>query len=313
MGSSLRHLPISATLGMLLVGCGPALGQSAPSGSPSFQERIKEVARALQNQPSLKDLSEQQRIDRVEFVVGNTLFILLHELGHVHFSEMHLPVLGREEDEADTFATLTLLKVGTSFSLRVLANASQGWFLSQRRNEQTRAKPLYYDEHDLSPQRAYQIVCLMVGSDPAKFKKLADDAKMPEPRQQSCKRDYTKASRSWDMVLTPYRRNPDQPKTKINVSYGAAEGNFEGFARSFRAIRILETVAERSASTYVWSAPFTLEMQSCDGPNAGWDDETRTVKICYQLAFDFAQLYLAYVQAAPPRATVNQRPRRKRT
>ena len=313
MGSSLHHLPIYAPLGMLLFGCGPSLGQSAPSGSPSFQERIKEVARALQNQPAFKDLSEQERIDRVEFVVGNTVFILLHELGHVHFSEMHLPVLGREEDEADTFATLTLLKIGTSFSQRVLANASQGWFLSERRSEQTRAKPLYYDEHDLSPQRAYWIVCLMVGSDPVKFKKLADDAKMPEPRQQSCKRDYTKASRSWDMVLAPYRRSPDQPATKISIDYADAEGNLAGFARTFRAIRILETVAERSASTYVWSAPFTLEMRSCDGPNAGWDDETRTVKICYQLPFDFAQLYLAYVQAAPPKATVNQKPKRRRT
>lgn len=313
MGSSLRHLPVCAIIGTLLVGCGPVLAQSAPSGSPSFQERIKEVARALQGQPGLKDLSERERIDRVEFVAGNTLFILLHELGHVHFSEMHLPVLGREEDEADTFATITLLRIGTSFSQRVLANASQGWFLSERRNEQTRAKPLYYDEHDLSPQRAYQIVCLMVGSDPAKFKNLADQAKMPESRQQSCKRDYAKASRSWDIVLAPYRRRPDQPETKINVSYGDAGGNFEGFARAFRAIAILETVAERSASTYVWSAPFTLEMQSCDGPNAGWDDETRTVRICYQLAFDFAQLYLAYVQAAPPQATVNQKPKRKRT
>jgi Putative metallopeptidase len=313
MGSSLRHLPTYATLGMLLLGCGPALGQSAPSGSPSFRERIKEVARALQNRPAFKNLSEQERIDRVEFVVGNTVFILLHELGHVHFSEMHLPVLGREEDEADTFATLTLLKIGTSFSQRVLANASQGWFLSERRDEQTRAKPLYYDEHDLSPQRAYWIVCLMVGSDPVKFKKLSDDAKMPESRQQSCKENYAKASRSWDMVLAPYRRSPDQPATKINISYGAAEGNLEGFARTFRAIRILETVAERSASGYVWSAPFTLEMRSCDGPNAGWDDETRTVKICYQLPFDFAQLYLAYVQAAPPQATVNQKPKRGRT
>ena len=314
MGSSQRHLPICATLGILLVGSGLAFGQSAPSGSPSFQERIKDVARALQNQPRLKDLSEQKRIDRVEFVVGNTLFILLHELGHVHFSEMHLPVLGREEDEADTFATLTLLKVGTGLTERVLANASQGWFLSDRRNQQTRAKPLYYDEHDLSPQRAYQIVCLMVGSDPAKFKDLANQAKMPESRQQSCKRDYTKASRSWDIVLAPYRRGPDQPETKINVSYGDAEGNFEGFARAFRAIRILETVAERSASSYVWSAPFTLEMRSCDGPNAGWDDETRTVNICYQLPFDFAQLYLAYVQPPPPpQATVNQKPKRKRT
>jgi len=313
MGPSLRHLPIYATLGMLVVGCGAVLGQSTSSGSPTFQERIKEVARALQSQPAFKNLSEQERIDRVEFVVGNTVFILLHELGHVHFSEMHLPVLGREEDEADTFATLTLLKIGTSFSQRVLANASQGWFLSERRNEQTQAKPLYYDEHDLSPQRAYWIVCLMVGSDPVKFKKLADDAKMPESRQQSCKANYTKASRSWDMVLAPYRRSPDQPATKINISYGDAEGNVAGFARTFRAIRILETVAERSASTYVWSAPFTLEMRSCDGPNAGWDDETRTVKICYQLPFDFAQLYLAYVQAAPPQAAVSQKPKRKRT
>jgi Putative metallopeptidase len=313
MRPSLSHLPICATLSMLLVGCGAALGQPVPSGSPSLQERIKEVARALQNQPALKDLSEQERINRVEFVLGNTLFILLHELGHVHFSEMHLPVLGREEDEADTFATITLLRIGTGFSQRVLANASQGWFLSERRNEQTRAKPLYYDEHDLSPQRAYQIVCLMVGSDPAKFKKLADDAKMPESRQQSCKGNYAKASRSWEMVLAPYRRSPDQPETQISISYGDAEGNFAGFARAFRALRILETVAERSASAYVWSAPFTLEMQSCDGPNAGWDDETRIVKICYQLPFDFAQLYVAYVQAVPPQATVNQKPKRKRT
>jgi hypothetical protein len=233
-------------------------------------------------------------------------------MGHVHFSEMKLPVLGREEDEADTFAAITMLRVGTSFSERVLANASQGWFFSGRRNQQTGAKPLYYDEHDLSPQRAYQIVCLMVGSDPAKFKSLADDAKMPESRQQSCKRDYAKALRSWDMVLAPYRRAADQPETKINVVYGDAQGNFEVFARSFRATRMLETVAERSASFYAWPAPFTMEMLSCDGPNASWDDETRRLKVCYQLPFDFAQLYQAYAPAGPPLALANQKQKRGR-
>jgi hypothetical protein len=310
MGVSLPHQVIYATLGTLLIGCGAASGQSAPSGPPSFQKRIEEVARALQNEPRLKNLTDQERIDRVEFVTGNTLFILLHELGHVHISEMKLPVLGREEDEADTFAAIRMLAIGTSFSQRVLAKASQGWFLNERRDEQTGAKPLYYDGHNLSPQRAYQIVCLMVGSDPAKFKTLADDAKMPEDRQQSCKRDYAKASRSWDMVLKPYRRGPDQEKTKINVVYGDAQGDFEVFARSFRAVRILETVAERSASDYVWPAPFTMEMLSCNGPNASWDDETRTLKVCYQLAFDFAQLYLAYA-AAPPPALVNQKQKAK--
>jgi Putative metallopeptidase len=320
---SVRLSTVCAMLGMLLMGCGAAAGESVPSGSPSSrtsldevarasQTRIEEVAHALRNEPRLKGLSEQQLIDRVEFVVGNTLFILLHEMGHVHFSEMKLPVLGREEDEADTFAAITMLKVGTGFSERVLANASQGWFFSERRNQQTGAKPLYYDAHDLSPQRAYQIVCLMVGSDPVKFKSLADDAKMPESRQQSCKRDYAKASRSWEMVLAPYRRAADQPETKINVIYGDAEGNFEVFARSFRATRMLETVAERSASIYAWPAPFTMEMLSCDGPNASWDDEARTLKVCYQLAFDFVQLYLAYAPAAPPLALANQKQKRRR-
>ncbi len=289
---SLRLSPVWATLGMLLIGCGAAAGQPVPSGSPSsrtsveevargFQTRIEDVARALRNEPRLKNLSEQQLIDRVEFVLGNTLFILLHEMGHVHFSEMKLPVLGREE-------------------------------FSERRNQQTGAKPLYYDAHDLSPQRAYQIVCLMVGSDPAKFKALADDAKMPESRQQSCKRDYAKALRSWDMVLAPYRRAADQPEPKIDVIYGDAQGIFEVFARSFRATRLLETVAERSASIYVWPAPFTMEMVSCDGPNASWDDEARTLKLCYQLPFDFAQLYQAYAPAGPPLALANQKQKRRR-
>jgi putative metallopeptidase DUF4344 len=307
---SLRYPPICATLGLLLIGGGAASGQPAPSG-PSFQQRIEDVARALQNSPRLKNLSDEQRIKRVEFVVGNTLFLLLHEMGHVHISEMKLPILGREEDEADTFAAITMLRIGTSFTQRVLANASQGWFLNERRNQDTRAKPLYYDEHDVSAQRAYHVVCLMVGSDPVKFKSLADDAKMPESRQESCKRDYRKASQSWDMVLKPFRRTPDQPETKINVVYGDAQGNFEGFARSFRAVRILETVAERSASTYAWPAPFTLEMLSCDGPNASWDDDARILKVCYQTAFDFAELYRAYVPAAQPVAFAPPKQKRR--
>lgn len=310
MGGLLPHHVIYATLGVLLIGCGAAAGQSAP-GRSSFQQRIEEVARALQNEPRMKNLSDQQRIDRVEFVTGNILFIMLHELGHVHISEMNLPVLGREEDDADTFAAITMLKIGTSLSQRVLTEASQGWFLSERRNEQTGAKPLYYDEHNLSSQRAYQIVCLMVGSDPVKFKSLADNVKMPDSRQQTCKRDYDKALRSWDMVLKPYIRAPDQPETEINVIYRDAQGNYEVFARSFRAVRILETVAERSASRYLWPAPFTMEMLSCSGPNANWNDETRTLKVCYELAFDFAELYRAYVPAAAPPVAVSQKQKRK--
>jgi hypothetical protein len=77
---------------------------------------------------------------------------------------------------------LRLLAIGTSFSQHELAQATQGWFLNDRRDQEIGEKPLYYDEHNLSAQRAYQILCLIVGSDPDKFSGLADQMKMPETR-----------------------------------------------------------------------------------------------------------------------------------
>jgi hypothetical protein len=86
--------------------------------------------------------------------------------------------------------------------------AAQGWFLNDRRDQETKEKPLYYDEHNLSQQRAYQILCLMVGSDLDKFKGLADQMKMPETRQLTCKRDFAKTSEGWQTVLKPWLREP---------------------------------------------------------------------------------------------------------
>ena len=117
---------------------------------------------ALQNNPRLKNLTEQQRLDRLEFVMGNTLFALL-QMGHVAIDEMNLPVLGREEDEADAFAALRLLRIGSDFSQRVLAEASKNWFLAARRDQETGAEPVYYGEHSLGEQRAFHVVCLMGG------------------------------------------------------------------------------------------------------------------------------------------------------
>jgi hypothetical protein len=82
-------------------------------------------------------------------------------LGHVLIAEMKLPLLGREEDAADTYAALRLLSFGTSFSQQELAQAAQGWFLNDRRDQEIGEKPLYYDEHNLNQQRAYQILCLI--------------------------------------------------------------------------------------------------------------------------------------------------------
>jgi hypothetical protein len=290
---------------LVLVGAGPRplLAQAAPpdaqavqARSAEFHARIRELARALANAPLLKGLSLQQREKHIEFVAANMIFVVIHELGHAVISEMDLPVLGQEEYAADQFAILTGLNVvANEYSLRSLVNASRGWFLSARRNKKEEEAPDYYGRHGLDEQRAYHIVCLMVGSDPVKFKAVADEAKLPESRRPSCVWDYETATRSWQRLLDePHRRAPDQSKTQIEVIYGDAEGILGIFAQSFRTIRYLETFAEYVSERYVWPAPFTMEMRTCGEPGARWTIPTRRLHICYELGLEFAHLYREY-------------------
>jgi hypothetical protein len=282
-----------------LIGVGPTFGQQAPSigpqQPPKFQARVDAAAAAVrESNPKFKGSSPEYVQGFVEFVSGNMLFVLYHEMAHAAITQMGLPVLGRMEDAADTFATVRLIKVGSDFSRRVLANAAKGWFLADKRDDRTGDKVEFYDEHGLDQQRAYQIVCLMVGSDDEKFKDLAKETKLPEERQDTCAGDYSNAAFSWDLVLKPHRRAPDQPETKIDVVYGPAQGRAAVAQRVNRSIQLLETVAKHAAEDFVWPAPFSLEMQTCGYPNARWDLEGHKLIMCYELAADFADLYRTY-------------------
>jgi hypothetical protein len=68
---------------------------------------------------------------------------------------------------------------------------------------------------------------------------------------------------------------------------------------------------EHPEADFAWPSPFTLEMKDCGHPGADWDDETRKITLCYELAFDFAELHRAYVPPTPPPAPTVQKRRSK--
>jgi len=260
-----------------------------------FQARVDENASTLASGRGFRQLSARERSAGIEFLMGNMLFVMAHEMGHAVISELKLPVLGREEDAADTFAIIAALTgVANSFSHRVLEESAKGWFWTARRDKRQGAAPAHYDRHTLDEQRAYQIVCLMVGSDPVRFKGLADEMRLPEDRRRSCGWDFDTAAQSWATLLAPHRRAAGQPKTVIEVSYGEAKGELEVFAQWFRSIRFLEVFAELFAERYAWPASIALEMRSCGEPGARWTVPRRQVHICYEIAQEFADLFREY-------------------
>ena len=297
----MRWFPVVMIAACLIV-TPSLLGGRARAGEPvskyDLQRRVADAARLLASHPRMKGMSEAQREKHVEFVAGNLLFVLGHEAGHAAISDMGIPVVGREEDAADIFATLMALMCTDGFADRVLANAALGWFYSDRRDR--RDRPLgaeaaaYYDGHGMDLQRAYTVVCLMVGSNMGKFASVAQAARLPAERQTTCQDDYLNAKWSWDQVLQSHLRKADEPRTAINIVYGPGNGQYDAYAAVARQMKILEAMADHLSDHFVWRAPLSLEMQSCGDANARFEFRTKKVIVCYELAEEFSELYRRY-------------------
>ena len=301
--SASARLPSIMNLAMpllvLLMGAVPLFAQVPPE-SQRARARMENAVREMGGDTRMKKMSGQQQSDLVEFVAGNMLFVGFHEMGHALVNQLHLPVLGREEDAVDAFATLAMLQEGTEFSVNVLVQAARGWFLLDRRDRKQGNMLTFYDDHGLDKQRAYAVVCLMVGSDAKQFKELADWVQMPEGRQQTCRNDYTGAKESWDLVLKSFLRSPDQPKSNVDIAYEPGSGDLDTYARSFRSIRFLETLAEHASGRYVLPRPIGMVMRGCGDANAYWNAPTLKETLCYEMAEDFVELYRGYREKVAP-------------
>jgi hypothetical protein len=297
ISKSLRQTQIPLlllALALLAFAPPPADAQPASAEPKTPQAKVDAYAQALAKNPKFKKLSPKYLQAVTEFVIGNTLFVVLHELAHATTNQLKIPVLGRKEDAADMFAATRLIKFNSDFTDGVLDAAAKGWFMTDRRDTKTGDTVPYYDEHGLDQQRAYQIVCLMIGTGDQKYQRLADETKLPKDRQKTCANDYADAAGGWDAALMPHLRAPDQPKTKIDVVYGEGKGDLDVTAQGLRSVGLLETVAERAASALAWPEPFTIEAQSCGYLNAAWIADKHKLTLCYELAADFADLYRDY-------------------
>jgi len=294
--SHLRHLAGPLAAAALMANVAPGNAQPTQEQRAQLASGIDEAVKDLDKNPRLKKLSPAAKRQLVEFVLGNTLFVLAHEMGHGLINEMNMPVLGREEDAADSFAIVSALKVGAGFSERVLVEAAKGLVLSAKRDKKEGNRFAFYDEHGLDPQRAYNVVCYMVGSNPEKYKQLATDTKLPEERQKSCVYEYKNVAWSWDEMLKSHLRAPDQPKVEITITYEDTD-KYAAQHQLLRHMGLFEAMAAHLADRYAWPNPFKMEARSCGDPNARWGQ--RVLTLCYELAGEFIELYQGYSKTLP--------------
>lgn len=68
------------------------------------------VAAETRRPPIYKKITKEQADEADQFALNNAIATVFHEAGHMLISEFSLPVLGREEDAADSLAVMLLLE-----------------------------------------------------------------------------------------------------------------------------------------------------------------------------------------------------------
>ena len=138
--------------------------------------------------------------DPEQAVEDALLFTLLHEVGHALVHVLELPVTGREEDAVDQLAAL-ILADGTEDGDEAALNGVRGLPDDGQLDELA-----FADEHALTAQRFYNVVCLLYGQDPDTYAAWVDDGTLPPERADRCPVEYERTARSWDRLLAPYLR-----------------------------------------------------------------------------------------------------------
>lgn len=252
------------------------------------QSRVKAQDK-LQDFNSTLSIEEQADI----YAVNNTVFVLYHEIGHLLIGELGIPVLAKEEDAADNLAALLLLSAETVEADQALIDSADGWFLSDRSDtSEFYDDSAFYGEHSLDVQRAFQIVCLMVGADVEIFGEIAGEVGIDADRQETCAADFDQASNSWNRVLAPHI-NDDAELPEISVTYDPAS-DYLGAKELLVASAVLEDAGKAVLSQYNLPRPVTLRGTECGEANAFFDPETHEVVMCYEMVDFFYGLFISF-------------------
>ncbi|WP_298768218.1 DUF4344 domain-containing metallopeptidase [uncultured Shewanella sp.] len=126
---------------------------------------------------------------------------LLHELAHALIAIYNLPVVGKEEDAADSLATILLIEFfneGTEIAI----SAADLFYLESE--DIVGSEEDYWDEHSLDIQRFYSTICLVYGSSPEKYIDLVNDMNFSEKRLTLCIDEYQNLLDNWIVLLKPH-------------------------------------------------------------------------------------------------------------
>jgi hypothetical protein len=147
-------------------------------------------------------------ISPMDAVIGQAVWLVLHEVGHAVFDIFNVPIFGHAEDAADNFATYVMLHFGKQQAWRWINGAAWAWrgYVADYRTNPVIQEQLagFASNHGQPQERFYNLMCLAYGADPVTFAGLTKDGFLPPNRAPGCKYDYKTLVDAFAQEIEPH-------------------------------------------------------------------------------------------------------------
>ncbi|SMY16122.1 DUF4344 domain-containing metallopeptidase [Photobacterium aquimaris] len=134
---------------------------------------------------------------RYQATTDALLVTLLHEIGHAFILERAIPVLGNSENTIDNFVTILLLN-DVDRGDEIVINSGR-FFSTYEQSNSTLSTNSFIQQHGLNQQRYQHILCLVYGSNPARYQRLFDTLPSAQRQQQQrqCSATFSTTHQGW--------------------------------------------------------------------------------------------------------------------
>ena len=238
------------------------------------------AAVALCFAPAAQAFTMPKDENAAQFVTSNVIATFYHELGHALIDVLDLPVLGREEDAADSLSAYLTHQIWDEDSAAtIVADSANAYLLYDAEAQENGYETPYWDEHSLDLQRYYNLICLFYGADPSKRAYIVTEFELPQGRAERCPDEFSQTEASWAGLLegAAYRQ-------------GAAGLVMQGDAKDPLSAILAEEVADLN-KTYSLPSEVKVQVADCGEANAFYESGISTITICTEYAQDLARLY----------------------
>jgi hypothetical protein len=139
----------------------------------------------------------------IDAIVGPLADVFFHEFGHALIDLHKIPVLGREENAADTMSAMLMLLLAKGEARRLILGAAY-WYTDDLETAIT-LKPSEFSAVQSTPhQRFFNLICIAYGAHQEMFADLVEKGYLPQERAEDCKSEFQQAAHAFNLLIRPH-------------------------------------------------------------------------------------------------------------